>query len=88
MTTYFCNVILFLKGPNLPGGNCQEGRMVPMPDGYGAILVGCYQSKDAMYKLFWNGNELEWTTLSDKIQNQRFDTVSMLIPDELANCNE
>ena len=35
-----------------------------------------------------HGSELEWMTLSDKITNQRFDTVSMLIPDELTNCEE
>ena len=46
---FFGNVILFLKGPKLLGGNCVHGRMVPMPDGYGAILLGKNNEK-------WNDN--------------------------------
>ena len=71
----------------MPGGNCEDGLMVPMPDGYGAILLGCSQAKDAMYKLFWNGNdELEWITMEQKLKHPRSYSVVMYVPNEMTTC--
>ena len=70
----------------MPGGDCVHGRMVPMPDGYGAILLGCNEAKDTMYKLLWNGNELEWTTMEQKLKHPRSETIIMYIPNEMTTC--
>ena len=79
------------KGPPLPV-SCGYPSLVTSQDGQEVYVVGCKEDgrggKDIYQLNILNGGELEWTTLSDKIKNERFDTVSMLIPDELANCNE
>ena len=79
------------KGPPLPV-SCGYPSLVTSQDGQEVYVVGCKEDgrggKDIYELSTLHGSELEWMTLSDKITNQRFDTVSMLIPDELTNCEE
>ena len=88
---YIYDEIVFKKGPPLPV-SCGYPSLVTSHDGQRVYVVGCKEDgrggKDIYELNTLNGSELEWMTLSDKITNQRFDTVSMLIPNELTNCEE
>ena len=63
--------------------------MVSNPNGYGVILLGCSDGTitDKIFKLSWkNQNELEWSTMKQKLKYPRDDTVAMLIPNDFIKC--
>ena len=61
--------------------------MVTSPDGQGVILLGCAQSRESIFQLTKKNNgQFSWNILPQKIQNPRYGSVAMLIPDEFANC--
>ena len=66
--------------------------MVSTPNGEGVIIVGCSKTigstSDKIYQLTWgnDGTELEWSTMTQKLQVSRTNAVAMLIPDELTSC--
>ena len=75
---------------------CLHPSLVSTPNGEGVIIIGCsphhYSSSnsltDKIYQLTWgnDGNELEWSTMTQTLQVARTDAVAMLIPDELTCC--
>lgn len=84
----------YVIGPKLPQ-KCEYGSMLPLPDGESAILVGChyydnsYSSvySDQIFQLSWNDEDnLEWSTMSQKLKFKRRASVVMMIPDELTTC--
>ena len=62
--------------------------MVSSSNGQGAILVGCEENPEKIYKLIWNdGISLEWVLMKQKLKYPRSNAVAMLIPDVLTLCN-
>ena len=84
------DLILILAGPQLPQ-TCDHPSIVQSPDGQGVILLGCFENgepTDAIYELVNTQNKgLMWEKMSQKLKYPRYDTVAMLIPDELVNCS-
>ena len=67
--------------------NCYKGRMVPMPNGQEAILLGCSANQEKIYKLFWNEGNLAWTTMTKTLKYPRSSApIAMLLPDEMNTC--
>ena len=61
--------------------------MVPMPNGQEAILLGCQDYQERLYKVYWNEGNLEWTTMSQKIRYPRSNApIAMFMPDEINTC--
>ena len=76
----------FFKGPTLPQ-NCIDGSMVSSSNGREAILVGCKENPEKIYKLQWNDKAtLEWVLMKQKLKFPRSNAVAMLIPDVLTHC--
>ena len=54
-------------------------------------MLGCFENgepTDAVYELVnTEDNGLMWEKMSQKLKYPRYDTVAMLIPDELVNCS-
>ena len=74
-------------GPKLPQ-NCIDGSMVSSSNGREAILVGCEENPEKIYKLRWsNGTTLEWVLMKQKLKYPKNQAVAMLIPDALTQCN-
>ena len=74
-------------GPELPDP-CGYPSMVTSPDGQGVILLGCAQSRETLFELTRKKNgQFSWNILPQKIQNPRYGSIAMLVPDELTNCN-
>ena len=63
--------------------------MVTLPIGNEAVLVGCEggNSIDKIFKIIWEGEQLKWVTLPQKLKYPRTSAVAMLIPDSMTNCN-
>ena len=77
--------IIYL-GPELPDP-CGYPSMVTSPDGQGVILLGCAQSRETLFQLTKKKNgQFSWNILPQKIQNPRYGSIAMLIPDEFTNC--
>ena len=58
-----------------------------MPNGKEAILFGCYSYKEKLFKLYWNEENLVWTTMSQTMKNPRsYGPIAMFIPDEINTC--
>ena len=75
-----------LLGPKLPQ-NCIDGSMVSSSNGQEAILVGCEENPEKIYKLRWNDKAtLEWVLMKQKLKYPRSNVVAMLIPDALTHC--
>ena len=58
--------------------------MLPLPNGQGAILLGCdnnSQYSNEIYQLAWDGNNLIWRSMPNKLNNPRGNTVAMWIPE-------
>ena len=75
-----CSNIISI-GPKIPR-KCYGGRLIPSPDGQGAIILGCRESfsDGKMFKLSWNNeDELEWTEMSQKTKYPRRSAVAMYI---------
>ena len=67
--------------------DCKHGRMVSMPNGQEAILLGCYDNQEKIYKLFWNEDNLDWTTMTQTLKYPRYyNPIAMLLPDEMNTC--
>ena len=61
--------------------------MVSSSNGREAILVGCEENPEKIYKLRWsNGTTLEWVLMKQKLKYPRSNVVAMLIPDALTHC--
>ena len=61
--------------------------MVSSSNGREAILVGCQENPEKIYKLRWsNGTTLEWIVMNQHLNYPRSNGVAMLIPDELTHC--
>ena len=75
-----------ILGPTLPQ-NCIDGSMVSSANGQEAILVGCDENPEKIYKLRWsNATTLEWVLMKQKLKYPRSNAVAMLIPDALTHC--
>ena len=73
-------------GPKLPQ-ECIDGSMVSSSNGREAILVGCEENPEKIYKLRWsNGTTLEWVLMKQKLKYPRSNVVAILIPDALTHC--
>ena len=55
--------------------------MLPLPNGQGAILLGCDNNSPEIYQLTWDGNDLIWRAMPNKLKNPRGNTVAMWIPE-------
>ena len=62
--------------------------MVSSSNGQEAILVGCEENPEKIYKLRWstNGTTLEWVLMKQKLKYPRSNAVAMLISDALTHC--
>ena len=77
---FYENVIV---GPKLPL-NCTDGSMVSSSNGREAVLVGCNENPEKIFKLRWsNETTLEWVLMKQKLKYPRSNAVTMLIPDSL-----
>ena len=80
-------MFLSITGPVLPQ-NCIDGSMVSSSNGQEAILVGCAENPERLYKLRWsNETSLEWVLMKQMLKYPRSNAVAMLIPDALTQCN-
>ena len=65
--------------------------MVSSSNGKEAILVGCNENPEKIFKLKWSSNEttLEWVLMKQKLKYPRSNAVAMLIPDTVStHCND
>ena len=63
--------------------------MVRSSNGREAILVGCEQNPEKIFKLRWeNESSLEWVLMKQELKYPKTGTIAMLIPDELTNCKD
>ena len=61
--------------------------MVSSSNGREAILVGCDENSEKIYKLRWsNETTLEWVLMKQMLKYPRSNAVAMLIPDALTHC--
>ena len=69
--------------------DCIDGSInQSLLNGQEAILVGCKESPEKIYKLKWNNKAtLEWVLMKQKLKYPRSNVVAMLIPDALTRCN-
>ena len=76
-----------ITGPTLPH-DCIDGSITQsLSNGQEAILVGCEQSPEKIYKLKWNNKAtLEWKLMKQKLKYPRSNAVAMFIPDILTHC--
>ena len=68
--------------------DCIDGSITQsLSNGQEAILVGCEQSPEKIYKLKWNNKAtLEWLLMKQKLKYPRSNAVAMFIPDILTHC--
>ena len=63
--------------------------MVKLPSGNEVILLGCENdtsATDSIYKITWQGEDLQWETLPQKLKYPRSNAIAMLIPDSMTEC--
>ena len=61
--------------------------MVSSSNGQEAILVGCAENPEKIYKLRWcNATNLEWVLMWQKLKYPRSNAVAILIPYALTHC--
>ena len=69
---------------------CVGGAMTTLPSGNEAVLIGCNDgNKNGLEKIFkvsWQGDELEWETLDQELKYPRNQAIAMIIPDSLTIC--
>ena len=75
----------FFVGPPLTH-SCTHASIVTTPDKQGVILLGCYQNHDPIYELQTVNGHLDWKMWDRQLQVQRDDTVAMLVPHDIVNC--
>ena len=62
--------------------------MVSSSNGKEAILVGCEENPEKIYKLRWSIQaNLEWVLMKQQLKYPRSNAVAMLIPNALTQCN-
>ena len=58
-----------------------------MPNGQEAILLGCQNNQERLYKVYWNKGNLVWTIMTLTMKYPRTDwPIAMFIPDEINTC--
>ena len=58
-----------------------------MPNGQEAILLGCSDYRERLYKVYWNEGNLEWTKMTQTIRYPRSNgPIAIFIPDEINTC--
>ena len=58
-----------------------------MPNGQEAILLGCQNNQERLYKVYWNKGNLVWTIMTQTMKYPRTDwPIAMFIPDEINTC--
>ena len=64
--------------------------MATLPNGNEAVLIGCNGgNKDGLAKIFkisWQGDDLEWETTSQELKYPRNQAIAMFVPDVHAEC--
>ena len=63
--------------------------MVKLPSGNEVILLGCENdtsATDSIYKITWQGEDLQWEILPQKLKYPRSNAIAMLIPDSMTEC--
>ena len=61
--------------------------MVSSSNGKEAILVGCEENPEKIYKLRWSIQaNLEWVLMKQELKYPRSNAVAMLISDALTHC--
>ena len=78
---------LYFSGPDLPD-ECTWGSMVTSPTGDGVILLGCYENRDAIYKMAPDSNgAFVWTKMKQKLKYPRtYQPIVAPIDDEQVTC--
>ena len=62
--------------------------MITTGDGQSVLLLGCREGRDKIYKLSWNGDELEWSIMNQQLEFPRTDRpILMWVPEEDTNCS-
>ena len=61
--------------------------MINSPNGHSVFLFGCKENPESIYELFNTEGNLSWRKLLQTLTYPRYNTVAMLIPDELVTCN-
>ena len=61
--------------------------MITSPNGHSVFLFGCKENPESIYELFNTEGNLSWRKLLQTLTYPRYNTVAMLIPDELVTCN-
>ena len=78
-----------IAGPRLPQG-CIGGSMATLPNSNEAVLIGCNDGNknglEKIFKITWQGDDLEWETLSQELKYPRNQAIAMIIPDSLTEC--
>ena len=63
--------------------------MVSSSNGREAILVGCAENPERIYRLRWSSTtSLEWVLMEQKLKYPRSNAVALLIPDTLTHCKK
>ena len=63
--------------------------MVSSSNGREAILIGCRENPEKIYKLRWsNGTNMEWMLMKQKLNYPRSNAVAMLISDKQTHCKQ
>ena len=82
-------IITIFPGPQLPR-ICKFGSMVTEPRGDEVLYVGCNDENDLtaeIFKLSWQGKNLHWEALPQKLKYPRKDAIAMFIPDSQTTCH-
>ena len=61
--------------------------MVTSPTGNGVVILGCEGHPEDIYELVNTDGALSWKKMSQKLSYPRSHTISMLLPDNLVNCD-
>ena len=61
--------------------------LITSPNGHSVFLFGCKENPESIYELFNTEGNLSWRKLLQTLTYPRYNTVAMLIPDELVTCN-
>ena len=80
------NANIWLLGPNLLE-TCIQPSMVTSPTGNGVVILGCEGHPEDIYELVNTGGALHLEKMSQKLSYPRSHTISMLLPDNLVNCD-
>ena len=68
--------------------SCTYGSFVTLSSGTEALLFGCEDYNDMIFRLTWHGENLKWVELQQRLNYPREQAVAMLIPDSKTICNK